>query len=129
MKDLADQFAQVKSAYPGASLVAAPDQSYLVLIPGFPLPAGWSHETINLRFVVPTGYPYAVPDCFWTDADLRLSTGVMPQNAQFGQVNLAQTDASLLWFSWHITPNAWNPTKSDLMTYVQVIKRRFEALQ
>jgi len=129
MKSVQDQFAEVLSTYSGASMSTAPDGTLLVIVPGVIVPPGWSRQSTEVRFTIPAGYPYAVPDCFWTDGDLRLATGQIPQNAQPGQVTPAQSDPSLLWFSWHITANTWNPAASDLMTYVKVIRNRFEVAQ
>lgn len=128
MKSLDEQFADVLRAYPGASLTAMGNGVYQVLIPVMPLPAGWNQITTEVRFVVPNGYPFAAPDCFWADPSLRLANSAMPQNAQIGQPNPGQPDPGKLWFSWHLqTP--WNPSNCILTTYVNVIRRRFEAVQ
>jgi hypothetical protein len=100
---------------------------YLVRIPNVPLPEGWSQPSTEIRFVVPNGYPYAAPDCFWADMALRLRGGAMPKNATVGQMMPGQTDTQTLWFSWHVNA-AWNPS-CTLSTYVKVIRKRFEALQ
>jgi hypothetical protein len=65
---------------------------YLVRIPNVPLPEGWSQPSTEIRFVVPNGYPYAAPDCFWADMALRLRGGAMPKNATVGQMMPGQTD-------------------------------------
>lgn len=129
MRTLQEQFDEVRRSYSGAHLQAAPDGTQLVVIPDVPLPAGWSQNATHVRFTIPTGYPYAVPDCFWSDGGLRLASAQMPQNAVQGQITPGQPDGSLLWFSWHVTANCWNPAQADLMTYVKVILRRFEAPQ
>jgi hypothetical protein len=128
MKTVEEQFAQVKRAFPEATLTAMGAGMFLVKIPGVSLPEGWSQPIAEVLFVVPNGFPNAAPDCFWTDPTLRLQTGAMPQNAQIGQQNSAQQDPNKLWFSWHVH-GAWNPTRCDLMTYVNIIRRRFEAVQ
>jgi E2/UBC family protein E len=126
VKSLSEQFAVVLRVYPDATLTAD-SGVHRVVLPRIRLPSGWSQEATHVRFVVPNGYPYAAPDCFWADATLRLANGALPQNAQIGgNLTPGQTDATLLWFSWHIQASAWVPTRSDLMTYVHVIRRRFE---
>ena len=129
MRSVAEQFDAIARAYGGASLRATPDGAQLVMLPNVSLPAGWSQHQTHVRFVVPVGYPYAVPDCFWTDPTLRLAQGQLPKNTVIGQVTPSQPDRNLLWFSWHVTPNTWSPSTSNLMTYVQVIRRRLEQPQ
>ena len=127
MKSIQDQFAAIASAFPGATLTPV-NGLQLVVIPQVPLPNGWSQPSTHIRFVIPNGYPYAAPDCFWADHTLRLARGQIPQNAQVGQMMPGQPDPKTLWFSWHVHA-AWNAATCELMTYVQVIRRRFEALQ
>lgn len=126
MKSLQDQFAAISKAFPGATLTAAQD-AHLVVIPSVTLPEGWSQSSTHIRFVVPNGYPYASPDCFWADQSLRLAQGQMPANAQVGNVVPGQQDPQTLWFSWHVS--TWNAATCDLMTYVKIIRNRFEALR
>ena len=128
MKTIDEQFADVCSAFTGATLTPAGPGMHLVRIPDVMLPTGWSHLSTDVRFVVPNGYPYAAPDCFWADAALRLHGGGMPKNAVVGQTMPGQADPNALWFSWHVNA-AWNPSFCDLMTYVKVIRKRFEELQ
>jgi hypothetical protein len=130
MKSLFEQFDVVQKAYPGASLEPGPNGVFLLCIPQIVLPPGWSQPQTHVRFIVPSGYPYAKPDCFWADQTLRLPQGRLPKNAQVGgPVTPGQPSGQLLWFSWHVAPDAWNPSTSSLMTYVQVIRNRFGALE
>jgi hypothetical protein len=129
MNTVQAEFSAVSLAYPDAQLITYPDGTYLVVLPAVALPPGWCQESTHIRFVVPAGYPYASPDCFWADPGLRLQTGAMPQNAQVGNVAPGQPDPSTLWFSWHLSPGSWAPGVSDLMTFIRVIKKRFESLQ
>lgn len=127
MKSIQDQFADLAKTFPGATL-APVNGLQLVVIPNVPLPKGWSQPCTHIRFVIPNGYPYAAPDCFWADHTLRLDQGRMPQFARIGQLTPGQPDPNTLWFSWHVNA-AWNAATCELMTYVKVIRRRFEALQ
>lgn len=54
----------------------------IVSAPGVGLPEGWNKATTTVHFVVPPGYPFANPDCFNIDDDVRLSSGVLPHAAQ-----------------------------------------------
>lgn len=127
MKPLGEQFAAIRAAFPGATLSPSAGL-HLVVIPTVPLPAGWTQTKTHIRFVVPVGYPYAAPDCFWTDPNLRLAGGKLPRNAIVGRLMAGQPDSNTLWFSWHIQTGQWNAAKSDLRTYMGIICRRFEVL-
>jgi hypothetical protein len=124
MRTLQDQFVALQEIFPGATLTAL-DGVHLITLPSVSLPPGWSSPATPIWFVVPNGYPYAPPDCFWADQFLRLENGQMPQNAQIGNVAPGQPNRETLWFSWHIQ-QAWKPGTSDLLTYVKVIRNRFE---
>src|SRR5262249_37586200 len=97
-----------------------PDGSQLVKIPNVKLTAGWNRRTTTAFFVVPIGYPIASPGSFWTDSDLRLANGGMPQNT--GMQVPPFESAPKLWFSWH--PASWNPNRNDLLTFARVIQDR-----
>jgi Prokaryotic E2 family E len=124
MKPLSDQFFDLCNAFPAATMTAA-DGGHLIRIVGVKLPDGWSQSETEIRFVVPNGYPYAAPDCFWADHGLRLANGAIPLNAQLGTLMPGQNDPNTLWFSWHVN-NAWKPGFCDLLTYVKIIRNRFE---
>jgi hypothetical protein len=127
---LQDQFVRLKTRYGGATLEALPSGAALVTIPDFPLPAGWTANATQVRFLVPVGYPGPFPDCFWATSGLRLANGQLPTNANDPNP-IPETGHQDLWFSWHIVDAAqnWNPSRDDLMTYVSIIALRFERLQ
>ncbi|WP_020485779.1 E2/UBC family protein [Methylomonas sp. MK1] len=128
MKSVQEQFTAIVTAFPGSTMTYE-NGCYLVIIPRITLPKGWSANETHIRFVIPNGYPYAAPDCFWADYSLRLEQGQMPQNTQIGQVVPSQPNAQTLWFSWHIANGAWNAATCDLLTYVKIIRSRFEELK
>lgn len=74
-----------------------------VLLPGYPLPEGWSHTVVNVAFQIPVGPPGSPPYAFYADAPLTflgsvpnnfVSAGtVVPFPGKWGQ------------FSW--SPDAW----------------------
>lgn len=120
MTPVEQQFNIVRTYYGNTEMRALPDGSHLIVIRGFPLPQGWSKSNIETRFVAPVGYPMARPDCFWTDADLRLTNGNMPQAT--GNNPIPHVGGQFLWFSWHVA--SWNANSDNLLTYINVIKRR-----
>lgn len=109
-------------SYRSAECRRRPDGSALIWIQQFSLPQGWNKTQTNVRFLVPVGYPIAKPDCFWTDADLRLASGVTPMNTQLN-ANYGGPE-QLLWFSFHI--GAWNANRDNLVTYANSIRSRFQ---
>jgi hypothetical protein len=120
MSTLEQQFEMLKTSQPGATLLPLPDGSHLISIPNVPLPEGWKKDTTDVKFIAPVGYPLARPDCFWADHDLKLFNGNMPQST--GQNPIPFNTGNHLWFSWHLAN--WNPNDDNLLTYLNVIKRR-----
>ena len=123
--DLIDQqFAALKdrARYAGATLKRLTNGTGVVTIPDFPLPQGWNKQRTTVYFVVPVGYPMARPDTFWTDLDLKLSSGGPALNT--GENNNHGLPQQLRWFSWH--PATWNPNRDTLITYVGMIAKRLQ---
>ena len=98
-----------------------PGNGCIVRIPNVALPVGWSKQQTQVTLVAPEGYPFAKPDCFWTDVDLRLANGALPKNSQLNNP-IPGYGGNHLWFSWHVDP--WNPNQNDLITWFTLIKRR-----
>jgi len=123
---LEEQFAILKGEYPEATLTMLPSGAALIEIKTFNLPPGWTKANISLKFIAPVGYPFAKPDCFWTDSDLRLYTsGSVPKNT--GSNPIPEVSGTYLWFSWHLAQ--WNPNKDNLSTYAHVVESRLKELQ
>jgi len=120
MTPLQQQFEILRASLPDASLQPLPDGSHLVSIPNIQLPNGWTKSSTEIKFIAPVGYPLACPDCFWSDFDLRLPNGSPPQNT--GATPIPYITSNHLWFSWHLS--SWNPNCDNLLTYLNVIKRR-----
>ena len=85
------------------------------------MPAGWNKPQTAVHLMAPQGYPFAQPDCFWAEQDLRLSSGAFPQNANLTNP-IPHLGQPMLWFSWHL--QTWNATRDDLMTWLTVIRQR-----
>lgn len=122
MTPIENQFEILKGNEEGASFKKLPDGSHLITVQSVNLPSGWSKQFTSVLFIAPVGYPMARPDCFWTDPDLRLANGGMPQNA--GQNPIPHIAENYFWFSWHLA--SWNPNSDNLLTYFYVIKRRLQ---
>ncbi len=120
MTPLEEQFALLKTVAEQAMLSMLPSGAAIIRVPRFVLPAGWSRSDTTVHFLAPVGYPFAKPDCFWADHDLRLSSGAMPQNSQIQAI--PETSEQLLWFSWHTSQ--WHPSRDTLVSYFYVIMSR-----
>jgi hypothetical protein len=121
-----EQLTRLKGDYAEASWQALPNGTVLVTVPAVDLPKEWMKERVKVRFVLPVGYPNARPDCFWTEADLRLIGSRTPKNTGANQIPGAPPE-NLLWFSWHI--QGWSPNDHTVLTWMRVIKKRFELFE
>lgn len=122
-----DHLQRLEERIPGAHWIEMHGHGRLVVLPSVPLCEGWTKTATEVQFFVPQGYPYAKPDCFWTDGDLRLSSrpSALPQNTQFNNPGFPQLN-SKLWFSWHLLH--WDPSRDDLLTWVASIRDRLSRL-
>lgn len=119
------QFEALKELHPAAAHERLSDGSIAVVVPDVTLPDGWTAKKTTVRFIAPVGFPQSRPDCFWSDPTLRLSTGQVPQNT--GANAMPQGPSPLLWFSWHV--QNWSPNADTLLTYLNVIRKRFAELR
>jgi Prokaryotic E2 family E len=115
---LTEQLAEVQRRQPNARFETTAEGHRVLVVPEIPLGKGWNREDAIIQIIVPAGYPHVHPDCFYTDADLRLAPGTDPTNSSLQAVFGAQ----YRWFSWHL--GGWNPTKGTLDQYVRFCERR-----
>lgn len=119
--DLIDsQLTDVQRRHPNAVMEQSPDGNRLLVVPDVRAGAGWTKEFVTVRVLVPTGFPHVKPDCFYTEADLRLSSGVDPSASTIQSVFGGQ----YRWFSWHLL--AWDATSGTLGQYVHFCRRRLQ---
>jgi hypothetical protein len=118
--DIVDsQLAEVQVHYPDARMETVPDGQRLLTVPGVGVGPGWNKTQTTVRILVPTGFPHVKPDCFYTEAELRLAAGDPASSAPqtvFG--------ATYRWFSWHLQD--WNPASGTLQKYVAFCRRRLQ---
>lgn len=121
------QFVELGARFGAVEQRRLPDGTTLVIVPAVPLPSGWSATHTSVRFVVPSGYPFAALDCFWADDGLLLAGGVLPQasNANYA---VPGTNETGLWFSWHLT-GAWDPNRDTLSSWMNTIIDRLRRPQ
>lgn len=120
------QLEELRQVYPtGADAKPLPSGAFLIELKSVALPQGWNKPSTSIRFIVPVGYPFAAPDCFWADNDLRIAPSTQPQATNFQVV--PEVNAPGLWFSWHV--QGWNPNRNNLVTYAKVIEQRLKELR
>lgn len=114
----APDVAALAARYPTATVADRADHTAVVAVPDLPLGPGWNQPATEVLFLVPTAYPAAQPDCFYTDPQLRLAAGQLPSNTALNELDGRQ----LLWFSWHLV--SWHPHRDNLVSYLRFIERR-----
>jgi hypothetical protein len=120
MTNVNGQLAEVEFRRPGAAIESMPGGQDLLVVPMVPLPPGWNRPAATVSILVPTGYPHARLDCFYTEPDLRLANGADPANSSVQAVFGGQ----YRWFSWHVT--SWDPVTGTLDRYVRFCESRLK---
>jgi hypothetical protein len=122
------QLEELKTIAPGATLTPLPSGAHLVTVPNVELPPGWDRAEVTVLFLAPPAYPAAQPDCFWASpTGLRLSGGRTPLGSNDANPIPEVPSQAGTWFSWHL--QHWNPNRDSLVTYLNVIMRRFDSFQ
>lgn len=112
---------------PRATLTPLPSGAHLATVPEVKLPSGWSVAEVTILFITPPGYPGSAPDCFWAEpTGIRLETGGTPLGTNDANP-IPEVGPRGTWFSWHV--QKWSPNSDNLLTYLKVIMRRFNARQ
>lgn len=119
---LPTRLSQELSEIDGAFDVEAHEEATVVdlIFRNFPTSAHYSLPTTTILLRVPKSYPDAGLDMFWTDVELALANGGVPQGA--GAIE-SYMGRSWRRFSWH--HGSWNPNVHNLHTYLDFVRRRF----
>ena len=90
-----------------------------IVLKDFELGEGFSVIRTELLIRVPKTYPDAGPDMFWTNPEVKLSSGQVPQAAESIENYLGRP-----WrrFSWH--RKCWNPVVDNLSGTIEFIRKR-----
>jgi hypothetical protein len=126
---VAEQLVLLRQCHPDASATPLGTGGHLITVPNVELPDGWNRRNTTVLFVTPPGYPSAQPDCFWVEpTQFRLANQGTPQGSNDSNPVPGLTPArQFTWFSWHL--QSWNPNRDSLITYFNVIMKRFESRQ
>lgn len=92
-----------------------------ILISDYSLPRGWNKTRTMLLIIADVSYPNSKLDMFWTEVDLKLQDGRVPQAGDAIENYLGQQ-----WrrFSWHV--QQWNPAVDNLRTYLGTVDARLQ---
>lgn len=86
----------------------------------YKIPKGWNKTELQIRFLIPFGYPVAQPKSFWTNVDLRTEDNRHPMQSNPRPDVLGNMG---LWVAWK--SEGWNPNHDTLLTFSRVIRQRF----
>ena len=89
-----------------------------MVFPDYQLPAAYNRNRTRLLLKFPMSYPSGKPDMFWTEKDVLLKDGRVPQKGDVMEMFRGEQ-----WrrFSWHA--QSWNPATDNLRTYLEFVAR------
>ncbi len=118
----ADDAAFLTDRYPDHS-VLGDGRMICVLIPGWPLPAGYSDDSIDLLLRLAPGYPDVAPDMWWMDPAVSLLSG-----APIAAADQREPYLGRVWQRWsrHLPAGAWNTGIDCLQTYLAQVRTELE---
>jgi hypothetical protein len=98
----------------------------LLVLHDYPLPAGYSADTVEVLIVVPDQYPDAALDMWWVYPWITFSNGVRPANADQPQVFANyEPEPGRVWQRFSRHP-AWRMGQDDLRTFLLAMRSTFE---
>lgn len=121
----------LREKYPQARVYEVGDEVHVVL-PSFPFPPAYNPRSSDLLIRLPSGYPDARTDMFWTFPDVKLSSGSWPEACAHHEIPGAgpgvETYNNVAWQRWsrHLAPNDWRPGIDRLRNFVAAIRRELE---
>lgn len=105
----------------GYSIDVTEDNNWVsIIFHDYPVLSGFSKEKTKLLVRAQQSYPNSNLDMFWTEADLVVKDGKVPENAD--QIE-TYNDQQWRRFSWH--PQSWNPGRDNLQTFLEFVNVRF----
>jgi hypothetical protein len=91
-----------------------------VLLPGFPLPAGYDRPRADLLLRLSPGYPDVPPDMWWFDPPVTLNNGTSLPATEVRETHLGRT-----WQRWsrHFDKGQWRSGVDCLETFLALIRK------
>jgi hypothetical protein len=114
---LATELERVK---PTQAFEVTEDQDIInVVFKNFEFGGNFNFTRGDVLIRIPRSYPDGGPDMFWTDPEVKLADGRIPQSAE--QI---ETYCGRPWrrFSWH--KQNWQPSVDSLDSYLEFVRRR-----
>ena len=88
-----------------------------VVIANFPLPVAYTPRQADLLIRLPSLYPKAQPDMFWTRPDVKLVSGAWPLRS-----DVKETYLQIQWQRWsRHWQHGWRPGIDGLRTFLAAI--------
>lgn len=127
---LADHLSLIQRRWPLVSVTPVGDGSHVVTVPEVQLVDGWNRDRLTITFIVPVGFPMAVPADFWTPPDLGYLSRdgrawLHPQWTQPAQLPFSGTPALYHYLRLRL----WSPLNDTLLTFLNVCRQRLMILR
>jgi hypothetical protein len=94
-----------------------------VILPGFPLPAGFDRVSSDLLLRLSPGYPDVPPDMWWFDPPVRPRDGRSVPATEHVECHLGRS-----WQRWsrHLSPGNWRSGIDGLESFLALLRRELE---
>lgn len=90
-----------------------------LIIKNYPIPEGYTSQSVELAIEMPSSYPAAELDMFYCNPHLALSNG-----RQIPQTQVTETIKNLIYQRWsrHRDPNTWSPQNDSIVTHLALVE-------
>lgn len=94
-----------------------------IVIPSFPLPAGFTVPSTNLLLRLAPGYPDVPPDMWWFEPAVRRADGRPIPATESQEMYLGRT-----WQRWsrHLNPGQWRSGIDSLESYLALVRKELD---
>jgi hypothetical protein len=115
--------AHLEARAPG-SAVSLDGGMICVVIPSFPLPAGFAQTSADLLLRLSPGYPDVPPDMWWFCPAVRRTDGQVIPATESQENHLGRT-----WQRWsrHLNPAQWRSGVDSLESYLALVRQELES--
>lgn len=95
-----------------------------IVIPAFPLPAGFTTAAADLLLRLSPGYPDVAPDMWWFEPAVRRTDGQDIAATQSQEAYLGR-----IWQRWsrHLQPGQWRSGIDSLESYMALVRKELDA--
>lgn len=95
-----------------------------IVIPSFPLPAGFTLGVADLLLRLSAGYPDVPPDMWWFEPAVRRVDGQTIAATESQEAYLGRT-----WQRWsrHLQPGQWRSGIDSIESYLALVRKELDA--